>query len=348
MTEATGSALATTSAAPLQLRGVEKVAALLITLGATAAARILKLLPEDARDAVAQELVLTQTVSPQVRDQVMAETFEKMFTQMNDLMGGSQYAYDLFIEAFGPTKGMDLLEKLHASMVRPKFDFLANYQSDSIAQLLLEEHPQTIAIVLAQLEAKQAAMVLAFLEPAQQVEVARRIALTGETTPDAIDLIEEQIRHKATSEVQETKKVGGYSSLAQVLNQVDRTTEKEIMGRLLEQDAETHDRVRDLMFTFEDIMDLDDRTIQTILREIDVRELTVALRDPRIPSDLKERFFKNMTVRAAEQVREDMSIGATPQKKNVEAAQTNIVQKIRALEEKGEIQINRGADDGFG
>ena len=341
-------AVATTTPAPahIQLKGAEKVAALLITIGTAAAARVMTKLPAEAVEAVAAQLLRTPAVPPDIRDQVLGDTYSALFSQMSDLQGGSQYALDLFIEAFGEAAGMTLLDKVHATMVRPPFDFLAKVDPLQVAQQLSSEHPQTIAIVLAHLEPRAAANILKLLDPpALQVEVAYRIALTEQTTPEAISMVEDGIRRRMTTVVQSSTQVGGKKPLAQVLNQVDRSTEKAILAELHERDAETADEVRKYMFVFEDIKLLDDRSMQRLMKDLDNKDLALALKN--VPEDLKAQFLRNMSQRAAETLREEMSLSGQVKMKNVEEAQGRIVEIVKRLEDSDEIFIDRGGDDGL-
>jgi flagellar motor switch protein FliG len=329
----------------VHLTGAQKVAALLITIGTSAAAGVLAKLPPEAVERVATELMNTPAVKAQVRDQIMEEAFTALFQHMNDLQGGQNYALELFIEAFGEQKGMVLLEKVNASLIRPPFDFLLRADPMQVAQLLESEHPQTIAIVLAHLEPRAAAKILTLLEATLQVEVARRIAVTDQTTPEAVALVEDGISRRMSSVVQESTKVGGSKPLAQVLNQVDRTTERQIMGNLQELDAELADEVRRFMFVFEDIGLLDERSMQRLLRDVDTKDLALALRN--VDEELKAKFFRNMSSRAADMLRDEMSVGGQVRIKNVEEAQGRIVEVVKKLEDSDEIIINRGGEGEF-
>jgi flagellar motor switch protein FliG len=330
----------------MSLSGAQKVAALLITIGTAAAAKIMTKLPPDAVEMVAAQLLKTPAVAAEVRDQVMGDTYSALFSQMGDLQGGSDYALEVFIEAFGESAGMTLLDRVNASVVRPPFDFLARVDPLQVAQQLSSEHPQTIAIVLAHLEPRTAANILKLLDPPSlQVEVAYRIALTEQTTPDAIAMVEEGIRRRMTSVVQSSTQVGGKKPLAQVLNQVDRSTEKAILAELHERDAQTADDVRKFMFVFEDIKLLDDRSMQRLMKDLDNKDLALALRN--VPEDLKQQFLRNMSQRAAETLREEMSISGQVKMKNVEEAQGRIVEIIKRLEDNDEVFIDRGGDDGL-
>jgi flagellar motor switch protein FliG len=342
MTEQAVSAPATPQ---IRLSGAQKVAALLITIGTSAAAGVLAKLPPDAVERVATELMNTPAVQANVRDQIMEETYTALFQHMNDLQGGQTYALELFIEAFGEQKGMVLLEKVNASLIRPPFDFLLRADPMQVAQLLESEHPQTIAIVLAHLEPRAAAKILTLLEATLQVEVARRIAVTDQTTPEAVALVEDGLSRRMSSVVQESTKVGGSKPLAQVLNQVDRTTERQILGNLQELDAELADEVRRFMFVFEDIGLLDERSMQRLLRDVDTKDLALALRN--VDEDLKAKFFRNMSSRAADMLRDEMSVGGQVRIKNVEEAQGRIVEVVKKLEDSDEIVINRGGEGEF-
>jgi flagellar motor switch protein FliG len=337
---------ATPTTASLNLTGPQKVAALLITLGTTTSAKILAKLPPEAIDRVAQELMTTPSIKSQVRDAILEETYTSLFAHMGELAGGSNYALELFKEAFGEAKGHLLLERIHQTLVVPPFDFLRHADPIQVAQLLNGEHPQTIAIILAHLEPRAAAKILVQFDPSIQVDVARRIATTEQTTPDAIEVVEEGIKRRMSTIVSEATVVGGTRPLAHVLNQVDRGTERSILGSLTEVDAGLADEVRRFMFVFEDIALLDDRSMQRVVRELDTKDMALALRI--VDDDLKDKFFANMSTRAAEMLRDEISLGGQVKQKNVEEAQGRIVEVVKRLEDADEIVINRGgADDAF-
>jgi flagellar motor switch protein FliG len=336
---------APTPAPAVHLSGAQRVAALLITIGTTAAANVLARLPPEAAERVAAEILNTKTVKPQIRDQILEETYTALFSHMTDLQGGPQYALELFIEAFGEQKGMDLLERVSAAQITPPFDFVLRADPMQVAQLLENEHPQTIAIVLAHLEPRAAAKILTLLEAGLQVEVARRIAETDQTTPEAVKVVEEGIRRRMVNVVQESTKVGGRKPLAQVLNQVDRTTERQILGSLQEMDAALADEVRKFMFVFEDIELLDERSMQRLVREIDQKDLALALRN--VDENLRDKFFRNMSSRAAEMLRDEMSVAGQVRIKNIEEAQGRIVELVKRLEDADEIVIIRGGESEF-
>jgi len=325
------------------LTGPRKVAALLIALGTEASAKLLSRLPQDAVDRIALELMRMPALEAEVRDAILEETYTGVFSQLGALPGGESYALTLFKEAFGEGKAIELITRVQQSQVVVPFEFLRSADPVQVKELLASEHPQTIALVLAHLEPRVAARILVELEPELQVEVARRIALTDQTTPDTLAVVEDGIRRRISAVVTETAQVGGARPLAHVLNQVGRSTERQILGALAERDAELADEVRRFMFVFEDIALIDDRSMQRIIRELDTKDIAFALRTA--TEEVKQRFFGNMSQRAAEMLREEMSLTTQVRMKNVEEAQGRIVEVIKRLEDEDEIVISRGGAD---
>ncbi len=325
---------------PPTLTGAQKAAALLITLGTATAAKILARLPSETIDLLATELVTTPGVPPDVRDAVLEETHAALFAQMGELAGGVDYAVDLFTQAFGESKGQLMLERINQRLARRPFEFLRHVDPIQVAELLAGEHPQTIAVVLSYLEPRTAAQILVQFGVDLQVEVARRIAETEQTTPDAIGVVEEGIKARMSALVADSTEVGGVRPLAHVLNQVDRSTERQILARLAEEDEALAEEVRRYMFVFEDIVQLDDRSLQRVIRDVDPKDIALALRAT--SEDVKQKFFANMSQRAAEMLREEMSLAGQVRMRNVEEAQGRIVDVIKRLEDQDEIVIERG------
>ena len=340
---ATPSPAAASSSVLLSLTGPQKAAALLITLGTQTSAKILAKLAPDAIDRVAQELMSTPSVRAQVRDAILEETYSSLFAHMGELAGGQSYALELFRQAFGEAKGHLLLEQIHQTMAVPPFEFLRHADPIQVAQLLTGEHPQTIAIILAHLEPRAAAKILVQFEPSVQVDVARRIATIEQTAPDTIQVVEEGIKRRMSTVVSDVTVVGGTRPLAHVLNQVDRSTERAILGSLTEVDSGLADEVRRYMFVFEDIALLDERSMQRVVRELDSKDMALALRT--IPDELREKFFSNMSARASDMLKDEISLGGQVRQKNVEEAQGRIVEVIKRLEDQDEIIISRGGSD---
>lgn len=328
----------------LTLTGSRKVAALLISLGTGAAAKLLSRLPADAVDRVALELIKTPQIDPSVRDAILEETYAGLLTHGGVLPGGENYALELFAQAFGEGKARELLDRVNLSQKVIPFEFLGGADPIQVAEILSPEHPQTIALVLAHLEPRMAATVLVGLEASLQVDVARRIALTDQTSPEALAVVEDALRRRISSVVTESPIVGGARPLAHVLNQVDRSTEKQILSALAEFDPNLADEVRRFMFVFEDVIMLDDRGMQRVIRDLDQKDMGLALRSAN--DAVKDAFFRNMSQRAAETLREEMSLSAQVRLKNVEEAQARIVEVIKRLEDQDEIIINRGGEGG--
>jgi flagellar motor switch protein FliG len=262
------------------------------------------------------------------------------------LPGGENYALELFGQAFGSGKARELLERVHQAQQVIPFDFMRDIDPMQAAGLLTDEHPQTIAIVLAHLDPRASARILTQFEPAVQVEVAKRIALTEQITPEAVEIVEEGLRRKLSSIVTEVTSVGGTRPLAHVLNQVGRTNERLILTALAEQDSQLADEVRRFMFVFDDIVLLDDRAMQRVIRELDAKDMALALRPA--TEGLRLKFFTNMSQRAAEMLREEMGMSGQIRMKAVEEAQQRIIDTVKKLEENDEIVVNRGGtEDAF-
>ena len=333
-------------AASLTLSGPRKAAALLITLGTEASAKLLARLPPEAIDRVALELMRMPAVDSMTRDAILEEAYAGLFAHAGVLPGGENYALELFGQAFGSGKARDLLDRVHQTQQIIPFDFIRDLDPMQAAGLLTEEHPQTIAIVLAHIDPRSAAQILTQFEAPTQVEVAKRIALTEQITPEAVQIVEDGLRRKLSSVVTDVTSVGGTRPLAHVLNQVGRTNERLILTALSEQDSQLADEVRRFMFVFDDIVLLDDRAMQRVIRELDAKDMALALRPATEPLRLK--FFQNMSQRAADMLREEMGLAGQVRMKAVEEAQQRIIDTVKKLEDSDEIVVNRGAtEDAF-
>ena len=330
-------------AVALSLSGPRKAAALLITLGTEASAKLLARLPPEALDRVALELMRMPAVDSDVRDAILEEAYAGLFAHAGVLPGGENYAAELFGQAFGTGKARELLDRVHQAQQIIPFDFMRDIDPIQAAGLLADEHPQTIAIVLAHLEPRTSALILVQFDPLVQVEVAKRIALTEQVSPEAVDVVEEGLRRKLSTVVTEVTSVGGSRPLAHVLNQTGRTNERQILAALAEQDSQLADEVRRYMFVFDDIAVLDDRAMQRVIRELDAKDMALALRPA--TEELRLKFFQNMSQSAAEMLREEMSMGGQVRLKAVEEAQQRIIDTIKKLEDSDEIAISRGGSE---
>ena len=327
-----------------ELDGLQKAAVLLITLGPEKAANIFKHLKEEEIEQLTLEIANTRSVSPSQKEEVLNEFYEVCLAQQYIAEGGIGYAKDLLQKALGEEKAKDVLGKLTASLqVRP-FEFIRKTDASQILNFIQDEHPQTIALILSYLSPSQAAGIVGSLPPDKQTDVAKRIATMDRTSPDVIKEVEDILEQKLASLVsQDYAIVGGVDSVVAILNTVDRGTEKHIMENLEIEEPELADEIRKKMFVFEDILMLDDRSIQRVLRDVENNELAVALKNAN--EDVRNAIFSNLSTRLADMIREDMEYMGPVRVKDVEEAQQKIVNIIRKLEDSAEIVISRGGGD---
>ena len=327
-----------------ELDGLQKAAVLLITLGPEKAANIFKHLKEEEIEQLTLEIANTRSVSPSQKEEVLNEFYEVCLAQQYIAEGGIGYAKDLLQKALGEEKAKDVLGKLTASLqVRP-FEFIRKTDASQILNFIKDEHPQTIALILSYLSPSQAAGIVGSLPPDKQTDVAKRIATMDRTSPDVIKEVEDILEQKLASLVsQDYTIVGGVDSVVAILNTVDRGTEKHIMENLEIEEPELADEIRKKMFVFEDILMLDDRSIQRVLRDVENNELAVALKNAN--EDVRNAIFSNLSTRLADMIREDMEYMGPVRVKDVEEAQQKIVNIIRKLEDSAEIVISRGGGD---
>jgi len=325
--------------------GRQKAAVLLITLGAELSAKVLRHMPEDMIEEITLEIANMKRVSPETQDKVTEEFYQLALAQEYLAHGGLEYAREVLDKAMGPQKAMDLLQKLTATLqVRP-FEFARKMDPAQILTFIQNEHPQTIALIMAYLLPDQAAAILSALPPDRQADVARRLALMDRTSPDMVHEIERVLERKLASMAgQDYTTAGGVEAVVEVLNRVDRATEKGIIETLEVHSPELADEIKKRMFVFEDIVQLDDRSVQRILRDVDMsKDLPLALK---VASDeVKAKIFRNMSKRAVDNLQEDMQYMGPVRLRDVEDAQQRIVAVIRRLEEAGEIIISRGGED---
>ncbi len=335
---------AQSSTAVTDLDGIQKAAILLITIGPEKASTVFKHLKEDEIEQLTLEIANTRSVSPAQKEAVLEEFYEVCLAQQYIAEGGIGYAKDLLQKALGDDKAAQVLGKLTASLqVRP-FEFIRKTEASQILNFIQDEHPQTIALILSYLSSQQAAAIISALTPDKQTDVAKRIAMMDRTSPDVIKEVENILEQKLSSLVsQDYTIVGGVDSVVEVLNTVDRGTEKHIMENLEIEEPELADEIRKKMFVFEDILMLDDRSIQRVLREVENSELAVALKNAN--EEVQNVIFNNMSSRLADMIREDMEYMGPVRLKDVEEAQQKIVNVIRKLEDSAEIVISRGGGD---
>ena len=327
-----------------EITGVQKAAILLIALGPDKSSNVFKHLKEDEIEQLTLEIANTRSVSPAMKDAVLDEFYEVCLAQQYIAEGGIGYAKDLLEKALGSERAKDVIGKLTASLqVRP-FEFVRKTDASQLLNFIQDEHPQTIALILSYLSSNQASAIISALSPEKQTDVAKRIAQMDRTSPDVIKEVEKVLEQKLASLVnQDYTIVGGVDSIVDILNTVDRGTEKHIMESLEIEDPELADEIRKKMFVFEDILSLDDRSIQRVLREVDNNELAVALKGSN--EEVQNLIFSNLSKRLATMIREDMDFMGPVRMKDVEEAQQKIVNIIRKLEDSAEIIISRGGGD---
>jgi len=327
-----------------ELTGVQKAAVLLIALGPEKSADIFKHLKEDEIEELTLEIANTRSVSPQIKEEVLNEFYQVCLAQQYIAEGGITYAKELLDKALGGDRAQEVISKLTASLqVRP-FEFVRKTDPSQLLNFIQDEHPQTIAMILSYLTPAQAAMIMSALSSEVQSDVAKRIATMDRTSPDVVKEVERVLERKLSSLInQDYTIVGGVDAIVNILNTVDRSTEKHIMESLEIEEPELADEIRKKMFVFEDIMLLDDRAIQRVLRDVDNNDLSVALKGAN--EDVQSTIFKNLSKRLAAMIKEDMEFMGPVRMKDVEEAQQKIVGVIRKLEDSGEIVISRGGGD---
>ena len=327
-----------------EFTGVQKAAILLIALGPEKSASIFKHLKEEEIEELTLEIANTRSISPQTKEDVLNEFYQVCLAQQYIAEGGIAYAKELLEKALGEEKAQGVISKLTASLqVRP-FEFVRKTDPSQLLNFIQDEHPQTIAMILSYLSAGQAAVIIGSLVPEKQADVAKRIAMMDRTSPDVIKEVERVLERKLSALVnQDYTIVGGVDAVVNILNTVDRGTEKHIMESLEIEEPELADEIRKKMFVFEDILLLDDRAIQRVLRDVDNNDLGVALKAAN--EDVQNVIFKNMYKRLATMIKEDMEYMGPVRMKDVEEAQQKIVGIIRKLEDSAEIVISRGGGD---
>ncbi|HOM87046.1 MAG TPA: flagellar motor switch protein FliG [Spirochaetota bacterium] len=327
-----------------QLTGRQKAAIFLVSLGSDVSSEIFKHLREDEIEQLTFEIARLDKVEPEDRDKVLMEFQELMMAQEFIATGGIDYAREVLERALGTQKAIDIVNRLTSSLqVRP-FDFIRRTDPSHLLNFIQGEHPQTIALILAYLDPQKAATILSGLNHQIQADVARRIATMDRTSPDVLREVERVLERKlSTLASEDYTSAGGIDSIVEVLTHVDRGTEKIIIEALEEEDPELAEEIKKRMFVFEDIVLLDDRAIQKVLREVDTQDLAKALKG--VDAEVQEKIFRNMSKRASALLREDMDFMGPIRLRDVEEAQQKIVNIIRKLEEAGDIVVARAGEE---
>ena len=327
-----------------ELTNQQKAAILFITLGPENSAKVFQHMADDEIEKITLEIASQKQVTPRQKAAVLSEFYQMAMAKNYLSSGGLEYAQNVLEKALGSEKAASIINRLTTSLqVRP-FDFLRKTDPAQLLNFIQNEHPQTIALIMAYLDPDQAATILSSLSQERQAEVAKRIAIMDRTSPEVIREVERVLERKLSSLVtQDFTTAGGVKAIVEVLNRVDRTTEKTIIETLEVDNPELTEEIKRLMFVFEDIVMLDDRSLQMVLREVDGKDLSLALKAT--PKEVASKVFKNMSTRAADMLKEEIEFMGPVKIRDVEEAQQKIVNVIRSLEDKGEIVVARGKGD---
>ena len=328
-----------------KLDGVVKAAIVLLTLDHDVAGELLKHMSAEVVEEVTRALASLGDVPPELSEKVIEEFYELRMANMHVKQGGLQYAKTLLKNSLDGGVADKVISHIQTQVQRSPFAFLQKAESENLLTFIQDEHPQTIALIISHLAHHKASEVLAGLPDDKKVEVVRRVATMGQTNPAVVADVEAGLESRLSNMlVGSMEKVGGVSTIAEILNLVDRTTEKSILEGIENEDPDLVEQIRRLMFVFEDILKVNDKGIQAVLKEVDNEELCLALKTA--SDDLKEKIFTNMSARASELIKEDMEYMGPVRLTDVEAAQQRIVDIVRRLEEAGEIIISgRGEKD---
>lgn len=326
------------------LTSVKKAAAVVVALGAERASEVYKYLNEEEVEQLSLEVAKLDRIPPEVMQETVEDFYGLCVTQKVINEGGMVYAKDVLEKAFGEAQASSFMERLNKSLSKKSFEFIRKADSKNIQMILQNEHPQTIALILSYARSDQAAQIISELPRTIQLDVIKRIAELDRVSPEMIRLVENTLEKRFSVIVTSDQvEVGGVPYIAEIMNRVDRATEKFIFDELAEKDAALADEIHKLMFVFEDIANLDSMTIQRFIREVDTKDLAVALKSAN--EEVKQLILQNMSSRMRESVEQDIQYLHNIRMRDVEEAQQKIVGIIRQLEEAGEIVIARGEGD---
>lgn len=320
------------------LSGTRKAAILLLALDQEASSTLLRGLPARSVEEVTRELAGLENIAKDIRDKVLREFYELAVAQSWAREGGLDYAKSLLMKSLDPKEAQKVLDNIATHVRRTPFSFLQKAESSNLLTFIQDEHPQTIALIVSHLPYHKASEILGGLPTPKQIEVVKRVANMEQTNPEVVNEVESGLEARLANMLSQSfEAIGGVSTVAEMLNLVDRTTEKSIMEGLEAEDPDLVEEIRRLMFVFEDILLVDDKGIQAVLKEVDNDELAVALKTA--SEELTAKIFGNMSERAAVMIKEDMEYMGPVRVSDVEAAQQRIVDIVRRLEDAGEIMI---------
>jgi flagellar motor switch protein FliG len=324
--------------------GARRAAILMVSLNKEFAAAIMKHLDHDAIETVSREIAALTNVTEEQRQQVIQEFHAVALARSYSQVGGIGYARALLSQTLSKDDSERIIKQIEHQFYSKPFTFLHKAESDNLLMFIQDEHPQTIALIMAHLTADKAAEILAGLPAEKQAEVVSRISRMEQTSPEVIKEVERGLENRVSGLMADkSQKVGGVEAVAEILNLTDRSTEKGILEAINENDAELVEQIRRLMFVFEDVLLVNDKGIQTVLKEIESSDLVLALRTA--TDELRQKILGNMSERAAQMIKEEMEYMGPVRLSDVEAAQQRIVDVVRRLEDAGEIVIaGRGGE----
>lgn len=328
------------------LTGTQKAAMLLLQLGRDRAARVMAELELPEIEELTAEIMRLERVDADLADKVVEEFYAASIAGPG-VGGGAGLAQHLLEASLGPARAADVMERLQTTMAGQPFEFLQHADARQVVSLLNGEHPQAVALVLAHLRPDHASAILGGLPPEVQADVAHRIALMERAAPDVVTVVAESLQRKASTVLapRELAAVGGVQPLVEIINRADPGTEKAILEGLAARDETLADEVRGRMFVFADIVLLDDRAMQLVLRQVETNDLSVALKG--VPEEVRDKVLRNLSERARENLLEEIDLLGPVRLSQVEEARAGIVQSIRRLEESGQIVIRRDGEDEF-
>jgi flagellar motor switch protein FliG len=328
------------------LTGAKKAALLLISLGEETSSMLMGLLDEEEVQEVSREIAMTKMVDPDSSDEVIEEFYNMILARRFITKGGLDYAKSVLTKSLGPEKARKIIDRLTKLMEQSSgFEFLTRIEPKQLSKFIINEHPQTIALILAHLDPTQAAESLAELPEDLKAEVTMRIANLQDISPSVVKTLTRVLEERFESISSYNVEVGGVKSVAEIFNRMDRSISKTTLDRLEKDAPELVANIRDMMFVFDDIRSLIDQAIQEILKRADKKTLTMALKGA--DEDLQDRFFNNMSKRAVETMKEEMEYMGPVKLRDVEKAQHEIVEIVRELDEEGVISIAGGEEEQY-
>lgn len=328
-----------------EIKGAKKAAIFLLSIDQDLAAQVMAGMNQDEIEAVSMELAKLERVTKEDRDRIIEEIYNLHLAQKYITQGGIGYAQALLERSLPGENAEQIIEMLQLSVAQKPFTFLKKADSENILTFIMDEHPQTIALILAHISAGKASEVLGGLPSEKQVEVIKRVATMEHTNPEVISQVEGALEKRFAGLVtQEFQEAGGIEKVAEVLNVIDRATEKSILETIEEEDPELVENIKRLMFVFEDLLKVNDKGIQNVLKEVDNEELALALKT--VNPEIANKIFKNMSERAADLIREEMEYMGPVRLADVEAAQQSIINVVRRLEETGDVIIEGRGGEG--